>query len=105
LAIENVETRLIRFVLDHAKGPGSDRPLIQTEMASALGVNRVTVARALKKLEARGVLRRTARRGVWEMIGIESLESVLPKDIYGLTMRTANPLRPLRQDPSSGLTE
>jgi CRP-like cAMP-binding protein len=105
LAIEDVETRLIRFLVDHAKSLRSNRPLIQTEIASALGVNRITVSRALKKLEERGILRRTSGRGVWELIRLESLESGLPGDIYGLTVRTANPLRPLCQEPPSKLTE
>jgi CRP-like cAMP-binding protein len=103
LALYDVETRLIRLLLDFARRFGRiegdtayiEKPLSQIDMAASLGVNRKTIARALKPLETRGIVSRSGEEAPWVVSGLEALERSLPKHLLGLSSRFGEPVVPL----------
>jgi CRP/FNR family transcriptional regulator, cyclic AMP receptor protein len=103
LALYDVETRLIRLLLDFARRFGRveddaafiEKPLSQIEMAASLGVSRKTIARALKPLEEKGVVSRSGEEAPWVVRGLDAIEKSLPKHLLGLSSRFGEPVIPL----------
>jgi CRP/FNR family transcriptional regulator len=93
MALYDVETRLIRLLLDYAQRYGRsdgdtviiERPITQVDMAAALGVTRQTISRTLGPLEKRGTVERGD--GTITLRGLAQLEADLPRDLLGFSHR------------------
>ena len=75
LSLRNVSARLARLLLDVAAGGPNTPKLTQQEMASRLGTVREMVARALKQLEARGLIEMRSGRIV--IVDRQTLEKMV----------------------------
>jgi CRP-like cAMP-binding protein len=91
MAIYDVETRLLRLLLDHGERVGTrsadalviKEPIGPVALAAALGVNRRTITRALKTIETQGWL---ARDGdAWTLKRLASMEAILPPHLLGFS--------------------
>ena len=91
MAIYDVETRLLRLLLDHGErvGQRGDDAMILSEpigpvaLAAHLGVNRRTITRALKSIEAQGWLVREGER--WTLKRLREMEGILPPHLLGFS--------------------
>jgi CRP-like cAMP-binding protein len=93
LALHDVETRLLRLLLDlgYRQGKRSGDELViappvgPVALAAALGVNRRTITRALAKLVAERWLERGKER--WVLHRLTAMEGALPRDLLGISSR------------------
>lgn len=90
MALCDVRTRLLRFMLDWAyrlgrieSGIAHVDGLTQAEMAAGLGVTRKTIGRVMKDLEQQQRVLRDARRGSWQLPNLAELEATLPAPPLG----------------------
>jgi CRP-like cAMP-binding protein len=102
VALYDVETRLLRLLLDCARQHGRiegdrafvGRKLSQVELAASLGVATRTVARALKPMIARGNISE-GDGGALVIHGLAALTSELPADLLGLSSKIGEAAVPL----------
>lgn len=95
LALYDVETRLLRLLLDfaHRFGRIADdtaevgRALSGSDLAAALGVTRRTVTRAVGKLQQRGVLSRDPDSNQFRIHALGDLSRDLPRQELGVSSR------------------
>lgn len=91
-SLHSVEERLIRLVLDYARCFGRragnqviiERRATIAAFASALGVNRRTIERALGPLESAGIITRLPEAGGLRIDHVPRLREMLPRDLLGL---------------------
>jgi CRP-like cAMP-binding protein len=112
LALYDVETRLLRLLLDYAyrfgvrEGDSAviEKPTSQVEMAAALGVTRKTIARTLLPLEKRKVI---SRKGASFVVhDLSKLERSLPRDLLGFSSRHGESIAAVtKRWPGSGANE
>lgn len=102
VALYDVETRLLRLLLDYAHRFGRVEPdrafvgrkVSKPELAAALGVASKTILRAMKPLFAKGVLTEDPD-GSLVIRGLDALTAELPPDLFGLSSRMGESARPL----------
>ncbi len=95
LALYDVETRLLRLLLDfaHRFGRIADdtaevgRALSGSDLAAALGVTRRTVTRAVGQLQRRGVLSRDPDSNEFRIHDLGDLSRELPRQELGVSSR------------------
>jgi CRP-like cAMP-binding protein len=93
LVLYDVETRLLRLLLDLAQRFGHiendtahiDRRVTVTILTEALGLNRKTLSRSLAQLEQDGTIDRDAKRGTIAVRRLADLERRLPRPLLGLS--------------------
>ena len=91
MAIYDVETRLLRLLLDHGARVGRRtgdaliiaEPIGPVALAAHLGVNRRTITRALKSIETQGWLVRENEH--WTLKRLREMEGILPPHLLGLS--------------------
>jgi CRP-like cAMP-binding protein len=104
LALYDVETRLLRLLLDYGYRFGRqvadtvviDKPISQVEMAAALGVKRKTIGRTFLPLEKQGTITRN-EDGSLVIHRLSKLEAALPRDLFGLSSRHGEKVSPVTQ--------
>ena len=102
IALHDVETRLLRLLLDYARRFGRregksaiiGRPISRVAIAAALGVTRKTITRTIQPLEERGIIGYTD--GDLVVINdLDALSEQLPPDLFGLSSQIGESVLPL----------
>jgi CRP-like cAMP-binding protein len=102
IALYDVETRLLRLLLDYAHRFGRRegksaiiaKPMSKVAIAAALGVTRKTITRTMQPLEERGVIGYTGEDLV-VINDLEALSAELPQDLFGLSSQIGESVLPV----------
>jgi CRP-like cAMP-binding protein len=92
IALHDVETRLLRLLLDYAHRFGRrdgksaiiEKPISRVALAAALGVTRKTITRTIQPLEERGTIGYD-EEGQIAIHDLDALRAILPHDLFGLS--------------------
>jgi CRP-like cAMP-binding protein len=106
IALHDVETRLLRLLLDYAHRFGRrearsaiiEKPLSRVALASALGVTRKTITRTIQPLEERGTITYTDE-GTIVINDLDALREMLPHDLFGLSSQLGESVLPVTERP------